>query len=197
MKRYKVKKKLGFLRLLFLLALTLFLLYFLVGEGKTELLKKVYPIKYSEYVESYASEYSVDKYLVYAIIKTESGFDPDAVSNVGAKGLMQVMEKTAAEVNEKEGFGYTIPESLYDPEKNIRIGCCYLKKLMDTYSDAVLAITAYNGGTGNVRKWLKDENLSNGEGGLSTIPYKETDNYVKKVMKAYDMYIKLYKTSEI
>ncbi len=170
------------------------LLYFAAGDGKTLILKEIYPIKYQSFVEKYSEEYGIDKYLVYSIMKVESGFDPKAVSSAGAKGLMQLMDDTSSECNRKANFGYTIPDDMFDAEKNIRTGCFYLKTLMDTYGDTTLAVTAYNGGTGNVGKWLENSRLSDGEGGLSDIPYTETKNYVKKVLRAYSRYTELYKT---
>lgn len=188
-----MKKRRGCLRPVLFVLIAVFLLYFLAGDGKEIILKKVYPVKYQEYVEKAAEEYGLDRYLVYSVIKAESNFDPDAISNAGAKGLMQLMDKTATECNVKGKFGYNIPDDLYEPEKNINLGCFYLSYLMNTYEDMELAITAYNGGTGNVKKWLKDENFSDGEGGLSNIPYSETKMYVEKVKRTYDMYNKLYK----
>ncbi len=188
-----MKKRRGCLRPVLFVLIAVFLLYFLAGDGKEIILKKVYPVKYQEYVEKAAEEYGLDRYLVYSVIKVESNFDPAAISNAGAKGLMQLMDKTAAECNTKGKFGYNIPDDLYEPEKNIKLGCFYLSYLMNTYEDMELAVTAYNGGTGNVKKWLKDDNLSDGEGGLSHIPYSETKMYVEKVKRTYDMYNKLYK----
>lgn len=189
-------KRLGCFKVVFFIAAAFALLYFLVGEGKTVILKKVYPIKYQEYVERYAEEFSLDKNLVYAIIKTESNFKENAVSSVGAKGLMQMMEKTALECNKKGEFGYNIPEDLYNPEANIRLGCYYIGSLIDHYKDTQLAVMAYNAGTGNVSKWLKDEEISDGEGGILEIPYKETRNYVKKVFGTFEMYNRIYKINE-
>lgn len=192
-----MKRKLGCIKPVLIILLAVCLLYFFVGDGKRVILTKIYPIKYQEYVEKYAGEYNLDIYLVYSIIKVESGFDPNAVSHADAKGLMQLMDKTAEYINQNEEFGYTIPDDLFDPQKNIKLGCCYFRTLMDTYGDMELAITAYNGGTGNVDKWLEDETLADGNGGLSDIPYAETKKYVKKVLKTYEMYNKLYKTGEI
>ena len=186
-------KRHGCLRTVLLLAFAVALLYFTAGEGKKIVLRELYPVKYQTYVEKYSGEYGIDKYLVYSIMKVESGFDPKAVSNVGAKGLMQLMDTTAAECSRKADFGYVIPDDMFDAEKNIRTGCYYLKTLMDTYGDTELAVTAYNGGTGNVRKWLGNSLFADGEGGLSDIPYAETKNYVKKVLKAYEIYTNLYK----
>ncbi len=187
------KGRLGCARFLLCAAITFALLFFIVGEGRQRLLEFMYPEKYSEEVEKYSDMFGVDKYLVYAVIKTESGFDEKARSNVGAKGLMQIMDETAAECNQKAGFGYDIPDDIYNPEVNISLGCYYLKSLTDSYDgDITLAITAYNGGTGNVGKWLTDEELSDGDGGLLDIPFKETKGYVDKVLAAYEKYKEIY-----
>ncbi len=192
-----MKRNRGCIRPFIIIIFAILILYFMVGDGKEKVAKMIYPIKYAEYVGKYAEEYNLDKYLVYSVIKVESNFEPDATSTVGAKGLMQLMDKTAEECNKKEGFGYNIPQDLYEPQKNIRMGCYYLRSLLNTYKNVELAVTAYNAGTGNVRKWLKDENLSDGDGGLTTIPYFETEQYVKKVLKAYDRYTKIYKEGRI
>lgn len=192
-----MKKRFGCVRGIMFILLALALLYFTVGEGKTLIMKKVFPIKYSEYVEKYAEEYSLDKNLVYAVIKVESNFNKDAVSAAGAKGLMQLMDKTASDCSSKAGFGYQIPSDLFVPERNIRLGCYYLSGLISEYKDAELAVIAYNGGTGNVKKWLADPTLANGNGGLAEIPYTETRKYVKKVFRTFDIYNRLYKTNEI
>ena len=86
------KRRSGCLKPIMFVLFAFALLYFTVGEGKTTILKKIYPVKYQTLVEQYAEEYSLDKYLVYAVIKVESGFDENAVSRVGARGLMQMME---------------------------------------------------------------------------------------------------------
>lgn len=157
------------------------------------LLQYFYPIKYEEYVEKYAEEYEIDKYLIYAVIQTESKFDPNAKSDVGAIGLMQLMEDTAKECNEKAEFGYNIPDDLINPEVNIRIGCYYLNRLLKIFDDnKELALTAYNGGLGNVEKWLDDEEYSDGQGGLNITPYQETNDYVDKVLKSYKRYRDIY-----
>ena len=143
-------------------------------------------------MRSAAEEFGLDIYFVYSIIKVESNFEADATSHVGAKGLMQLMDITAEECNEKGEYGYSIPSDLYDPEKNVMLGCSYIKSLMDTYGDKSLALAAYNAGTGNVRKWLEDESLADGNGGLSHIPYEETEDYVKKVIRTYERYTELY-----
>ena len=183
-------KKHGCLRSLLIVLLTFCVLYFTVGEGKTVILKKIYPIEYSELVEACAEEFSLDKNLVYAVIKVESNFDPDAVSVVDAKGLMQLMDETAEECNRLGKFGYNIPGDIYSPECNIRLGCYYISRLFEKYKDMRFAVAAYNAGVGNVDKWLIEDSE------LNDIPYKETRNYIKKVFGAFERYNSLYKTNE-
>ena len=187
----RVKKRTIFIVLSFLL-----IFCFFTGCDKEAVLKMIYPVKYEEYVEKYAEEYNLDKYMVYAMIKVESGFDPKAESAAGAKGLMQLMEETAAECSEKEDFGYTIPDDLYVPEYNIRLGCYYLKYLLENYGDMRLAVIAYNGGTGNLEQWLADETLTDENGVLNEIPYEETKKYVEKVFTAFDAYNSIYNGNE-
>ena len=192
MAKIKMKRH-GCLRLFILAAVTFFALFFAVDKGRDTLLEFLYPTKYSDIVEKRSEEFGIDKYLVYSVIRTESKFKEDALSDVGAKGLMQLMDETAKECNEKGGFGYNIPDDIYNPEVNITLGCYYLDKLIENYyGDISLAITAYNGGTGNVGKWLKDKNLSDGDGGLLEIPFEETKGYVEKVLSSYDRYKKIY-----
>ena len=159
------------------------------------LLEYFYPIQYEEYVEKYSNEYELDKYLVYAVIHTESKFDETAISEKGAVGLMQLMEKTASECNEKAKFGYNIPEDLVDPEANIRIGCYYLNKLSKAFNNnEKLILASYNAGMGNVYKWLDNEVYldENEELDVKKIPISETKEYVNKALKSYERYREIY-----
>lgn len=153
----------------------------------------MYPTKYSEYVEKYSEENNLDKYLVYAIIKAESNFNPNVKSNADARGLMQLMEETAVErSNAIEGTEVEAYD-LYDPETNIKLGTSYFAYLMGLYdNNIVLAIIAYNAGLGNVEKWIKDGVIKADGSDIENIPYKETENYVRKILRDYQMYLKLY-----
>jgi soluble lytic murein transglycosylase len=156
-------------------------------------LKHFYPLTYSEYVEKYSVEYGVDKNLVYSVIKAESGFDPKAVSPREAKGLMQILDSTgewAAEKIKIENFENSM---LLEPETNIRIGCWYIARLLKQYNqDIELALAAYNAGSGNVSKWLKDNSISSDGKTLDRIPFEETENYVGKIKKYNNIYKRLY-----
>ena len=137
--------------------------------------------EYKNYVDKYSAEYNLDKNLVYSIIKTESNFNKDAVSVKKAMGLMQITEGTAkwgAEEIEIDNFDIDL---LFDPETNIRIGCWYIRRLLNQYKSMDSALAAYNAGSGNVSKWLNDTTYSSDGITLKHIPFKETKNYLFKV----------------
>lgn len=185
---YKKKRKSGF-KYFIVFAAFIIVVLFLFENGQ----KVLYPVKYKEYVLKYAAEYEVDPYLVFAMIKVESNFKPDAVSPKNARGLMQITDKTGkwgADTLKLESYG---PGSLYDPATNIYIGCWYIKSLLKEFGDDTdLALAAYNGGSGNVREWLDDKSLSASGKSLDRIPFKETEGYVKKVKDCRTVYKKLY-----
>ena len=144
-------------------------------------------------MEKYSEENGLDKYLVYAVIKAESNFNPNVKSNADARGLMQLMEETAVErSNVIENEDIEAYDS-YDPETNIKLGTSYLSYLLELYDgNTVLAIIAYNAGLGNVKQWIKDGVIKPDGSDIENIPYKETENYVRKILRDYQMYLKIY-----
>ena len=157
-----------------------------------EYLHNAYPIKYQNYVEKYAAQNQLDKYFVYAVIKTESGFDPWAESNVGARGLMQIMEDTFDWIKFKMDDDDAVYYDMYDAETNIRYGCMLLGYLMDEFGSVEVAAAAYHAGRGNVNNWLEDKRYSSDGVHLDTIPISDTAHYVNKITKAMDKYLMLY-----
>lgn len=157
------------------------------------ILKQMYPIKYSQYVTKYANEYNVDSFLIYSIIKAESNFKKDAISPSGAKGLMQLMDSTAEEIESK--IGNPLPEeNLLEVEKNIMIGAKYYSELSQKYNgNILLALAAYNAGIGNVNKWIEEGKIKQDGSDIQNIPFKETNMYVRKIINNYKMYQKIYK----
>ncbi len=153
-------------------------------------LRKTYPQKYAESVEKYAAEYDVPESVVYAVIKTESGFTPDAVSLKGAIGLMQITPDTFDWLCSKTGDEAN-SLLLYEPDTNIRYGTYFLSLLHNEYKAWDTVYAAYNAGRGRVNSWLASEEYNN-NGRLKDIPYEETASYVKKVEKAQSVYARLY-----
>ncbi len=157
-----------------------------------------HPLEYQEYVDKYAREYGLDKYLLYAVIKTESSFDSEAVSNVGARGLMQIMEETFDWIQFRLGEeGETVYDDMFDPETNIRYGGYLVSYLLEMFGqDVETAAAAYHSGAGQVSEWLDDGELSSDGKKLDEIPSSTASHYVDKIMKAYGTYKELYLYNE-
>lgn len=154
------------------------------------------PVPFSNEIEVYSKMYGLDPYLVAAIIKTESGFDKDIVSSMGAVGLMQIMPSTGEWIARQlniEGFS---TEMLKNEDINIEMGCWYLNYLRSQLKHTNEMLAAYNGGIGNVFKWLKDPKYSKDGEVIHTIPFKETVSYIEKVVVVYNEYIDLYEIEE-
>jgi len=153
----------------------------------------LYPFPYREMSFFYARSYNVDPFLLAAIMKAESGFNSRAVSERGAKGLMQIMPETGRWIARQTGDPDFQPDHLFEPETNIKFGAWYLADLEKEFSgNTVLALAAYNGGRGNVREWLTSKNLSGDKSDIDQIPFPETSHYVKKVLLYRELYSRLY-----
>ena len=163
------------------------LLIILVHIIKIFILKAIYKTDYSEYVEKYSKKYGVEKELIFAIIKNESNFNENAISKSNANGLMQVMKSTAEEVANKYNINLT-DDNIFEPEINIEIGTIYISILLNKYGNNELALAAYNAGYGNVDKWIGQNIIKSDASDVENIPYKETNMYVRKVIRDYNIY---------
>jgi soluble lytic murein transglycosylase len=150
-----------------------------------------YPCEFAESVSKYSEQFGVPEGIVYSIIKTESNFKSNAVSDANAVGLMQITADTcdwiAMKLGEKSEFAL-----MYDPDTNIRYGTYLISYLKLEYGNWDTAFAAYNAGFGNVDKWLADERYSDGNGVLKEIPFDETRAYVEKVNETREIYKRLY-----
>lgn len=157
---------------------------FIVVIGSIYYYKEIYLYKtdYIEYVENAARKYNVDIYMIFAIIKVESAFDIQAISPVGAIGLMQIMPKTADYIYNED----IDKDKLFNAEFNIDTGVRYISYLKEKFDEIRWLLIAYNAGETIAIKWQKQ--------GLDekTIPYKETRDYVNKVLQAIQRYKELY-----
>lgn len=155
--------------------------------------KIFYPMKYEDHIVKYSQRYNVDPLLVAAVVKAESNFNEKAISPRGAYGLMQIMPETGLWIANNMQLKDYKEEKLYDNEINVAMGCWYLNDLNTEFNgDIELVLAAYNGGRGNVQKWLSDKQYSKDGKKLDNIPFGETDKYVKKVKINYSIYLKLY-----
>lgn len=151
-----------------------------------------YPVLYTNEITAAAAENSIPAPYIAAVIMAESSYDPEAVSSVGARGLMQIMPDTGDWIAGKFGEECT-SEALFDPVTSIRYGAWYLGFLMERYSgDMRCATAAYHAGQGTVDGWLGDPVYSSDGVTLDKIGYESTDTYVNRVMKYYDYYTEAY-----
>lgn len=158
---------------------------------KNFILKKIYIKEYTDYIEEYSRQYEVDSNLIYAIIKAESNFNEEAVSNKEAKGLMQLMYSTAIDVAKILKIDID-EEKILEPKYNIMLGTKYISMLIAKYNNIGLALAAYNAGSGNVDKWISENTINSNGDNIENIPFKETNNYVRKILRDYRIYEQLY-----
>lgn len=140
--------------------------------------RALYPIGYLELVERCADANGLDPALVCSLVRAESRFHPDAVSPRGALGLMQIMPSTGEWIARQMDASELDPQSLLDPEVNLRLGTWYLRYLSDRFGAVDVALMAYHAGPTRVAEWLAE-----GE-----IPFSGTRAYVKRVLHAVFIY---------
>ena len=175
-------------------AIVLIVLLFAAFAAKTAI-NHIYPVAYKDYILKYAKEYDIDPYLLTAIIKVESRFDKNAASHKGAIGLMQLTEPTAFWIAESMGDESFTADDLYEPETNIKMGAWYVNNIRREFGYIELVLAAYNAGRGNVANWIDNSLIAPDGTDCSGIPYKETKEYVKKVLSNQDIYRILYDIS--
>ncbi len=179
-----------------IVGILIFLLAFLVGLLFVGIYffnitdnKYVYPVKFDSFVEKYSTLENIDKNLIYGIINTESGFDENALSNVGASGLMQIMPDTFDWIKFKKNDERDLTfEDMSDPEINIEYGTFLISYLYERFGSVELAAAAYHAGMTQVDNWLKDSEVSPDGETIEVYPSDVTGHYVNKVMDAYEFY---------
>ena len=182
-------------RKLLIFIIIILIVFVFLGLFKDKILKIIYPRTYKEIVEVYAKEYNVEENLVLAVIKAESNFDENAVSHREAIGLMQIMEETAKDVAQKYNIEIdynNAKQEISNVQNNINIGTKYLSVLLEKYQNKEVALAAYNAGIGNVDNWIEKGIIKADGSDIENVPYKETNNYVRKILRNYKVYKELY-----
>ena len=152
-----------------------------------------YPQAFSDKVRKYSSAFRVPKEFVWSIMRAESKYKHDVQSPVGAQGLMQIMPYTGERVANLLGEVTFRPRDLIEPEVNVRIGTRYLKRLLKKFDDQIpLAAAGYNAGPHRVESWLHSFGTLEMDEFIEHIPFVETRNYVKKVVRNYSIYNRIY-----
>lgn len=152
-----------------------------------------YPQPHRDLVFNASLEHQVDPYLVFGIIRAESKYQSQALSPVGAVGLMQIMPTTGQWIAEQQGIEDFDPSQLQDPQTNINFGCWYLASLSKEFDGQVpLMVAAYNAGRGTVQQWIAGQIWDGDPERLESIPFEETREYVRNVLKNYEAYQVIY-----
>ncbi|MAP34855.1 MAG: lytic murein transglycosylase [Halomonas sp.] len=142
-----------------------------------------FPPAYRDDFLAWGHQTGVDPYLLMAITRRESAYNPVALSPAGARGLMQLMPGTAAQVSRQLGLNDPGPYGVLEPELNIRLGSNYLRDKLERYQGNRLAATAaYNAGPGRVDQWLGTNSMESFDLFVESIPFRETRDYVQAVL---------------
>ncbi|WP_413294722.1 transglycosylase SLT domain-containing protein [Bdellovibrio sp. HCB185ZH] len=162
-------------------------------EGGRAMWELAYPRAYSDSVDKYTKQFTVPTELVWGIMRAESSYRRDAISPVGALGLMQVMPFTGYKVATLVGDKDFKPPQLLEPDVAVKIGSRYLKRLMDRFDNTIPLVAAgYNAGPHRVKNWLVSFGTLETDEFIEHIPFLETRNYVKRVVSNAYVYAKLY-----
>ena len=171
----------------------LFLSLAIIALAGYFLLLRLYPLAYADLIITNAQAQELPPELVAAVIRVESGFAAEAVSPRNAQGLMQLTPETGVWMARQ--LGLPLPETvdLLDPETNVYLGTAYLAYLIDLFDGNLeLALAAYNGGHGNVSKWLEQGSWDGDIQSIKDIPFGETRRFVEKVISSREIYRRVY-----
>lgn len=166
--------------------------------GYDTYVRSTFELEHYDTVLQACEDYGVEPSLVYGVIRTESGFDEQAVSSADAKGLMQITESALEWLwLRSDEFDEVTADDLFDPETNIRCGVYMLSLLFEQFDSEQAVIAAYNAGLGNVEKWLADGTYSSDGVTLEAIPFEETRDYVERVQTSKAIYESYYHLDDV
>ena len=151
-----------------------------------------FPVMERETLISSSKENGLDPVLVAALIRQESNFNPLATSPAGARGLMQLMPAVGKGLADAKGIGPWDPDLLYQPATNIKLGTAHLSGLARKYPEVVKVLAAYNAGESRVEKWSSKTGAADPEVFTERIPFVETRDYVRTVLRNRAYYQALY-----
>jgi len=153
----------------------------------------LYPMGYPELVKAEASNHRLDRFLILALMRTESLFDPLAESPAGARGLMQIMPATGREILRQLGAPDESMNSFFEPEWSIRMGAYYLGQQVEAYHGQIqFALAAYNAGPGHASRWLKRWDRIDPDLFVELIDFRETRRFIRKVLATQARYQRVW-----
>ncbi len=176
----------------FAFAILVLYAFLLCLAGYKLFLVATHPIKYQAEIIEVATENNISPSLVASVVNTESSFRANARSTKNALGLMQIKLSTAEYLCELYGLEKVNESKLLNPSTNLQFGCLYLKYLNEKFNNIWTSLAAYNAGETRVRVWLNNSQFSNDRKTLTKIPYKETEQYIKKIKLNLKFYKKVF-----
>jgi soluble lytic murein transglycosylase len=153
----------------------------------------MFPLFHWDTIKQEARRYGIDPYLAAALIRQESVFNPNAISRVGARGLMQVMPATGQLVSKQQGNGSITANDLLNPDLNIKLGMHYLAQMIGQLGRFEYAAAGYNAGPGRAKRWVAERGSLDSEDWIESIPFSETRGYVKSILRYAANYRRFYK----
>ena len=154
--------------------------------------RAAYPLGFKEAVMHNSELHDLPPGLVFAVIRTESGFRPHVESRIGARGLMQITEETFEWIQWRYGKTGDVYEDLFDPVRNIEYGTALLRLLLDEFDTVPNALSAYHAGWGSATRWLANPDFAPDGENITNIPFLDTRHYVYRVLQTWETYRRLY-----
>ena len=152
-----------------------------------------FPKGFEERVKFFSRKYTLDEFLVYSVIREESHFDKEAVSVSDARGLMQLLPSTALEAAPKAGLSSFETSQLFSPDTNLNLGCYYLSWLLEIFGgNFAVSLAGYNGGPTSAKVWYEKNGSLDIDEFVEEIPFEQSRNYVKKILRSYAAYEAVY-----
>jgi soluble lytic murein transglycosylase len=164
----------------------------LPGVDSARALRLLYPLDDADALSREAHRRNIDPAFAAALIRQESGFDPEAISGAGARGMMQVMPSVGAAIARRLHFPMWDPVLLFQPDVNLEIGMAQLRNLFDRFGDPVRVLAAYNAGGSKVLAWEQRAGVGDPDLFIERIPFPETRDYVRTILRNREMYGRLY-----
>ncbi len=163
-------------------------------NGQEELWRLAWPLAYGELVEAWVEpREAIEPALVYAVMREESGYRPQALSSAGARGLLQIMPATGERLARSVGLGGYSHDDLFDPQVNIRLGAAYLDELARRFDGRTsAAVGSYNAGPEAIARWITERPEQADDEWVESMPFSQTRTYVKRVLRSLHAYRVLY-----
>ena len=163
------------------------------GAARDQYLYEVlYPLAFRGALTREAERHRLDPALVAALIRQESSFEPRATSRAGARGLMQIMPAVGRQLASAEDYHIWDAELLYQPDVSLELGTTHLAGLLSGYSHVAHALAAYNAGSSRAKRWLEKSGTNDPEVFVERIPFRETRDYVRIILRNQELYRSIY-----